>query len=186
MCSAALNGLCHFCTSDFLIDHLPPEVCRSTLSHATQFDMPSLQAPTIQNATAADAFARDFETPNTVQLPASYCVDLVTIVPTQSLPSLSQFLSSLLPSEVEAVPRGTISSVLRQSWVQSPLERAVKGVENLLLGMCVVNSGRDSPHGMVASKVIMVKWHMNVLVKLYTTIVDTLIQIIVTLYAIFI
>ncbi|CAI8033459.1 Focadhesin, partial [Geodia barretti] len=75
--------------------------------------------------------------------------------PTQSLPSLSQFLSSLLPSEVEAVPRGTISSVLRQSWVQSPLERAVKGVENLLLGMCVVNSGRDSPHGMVASTALM-------------------------------
>ena len=156
----------------------------ATLSHATHFDMPSLQAPTIQDATTADAFAVDSETP--VQLPASYCVDLVTIIPTQSLPSLSQFLSSLLPSEVEAVPRGTVSSVLRQSRDQSPLERAVKGVENLLLGMCVVNSGRDSPHGMVASKVIMLKWHMNVLVKLYTTIVDTLMQIIVTLYAIFI
>jgi hypothetical protein len=137
VCSAALNGLSHFCTSDFLIEHLPPE------------------APTVQNATTADVFAVDSETPNSVQLPASYCVDLVTIIPTQSLPSLSQFLSSLLPSEVEAVPRGTISSVLRQSRVQSPLERAVKGVENLLLGMCVVNSGRDTPHGMVASTALM-------------------------------
>ena len=160
MCSAALNGLSHFCMSDFLIEHLPPEVCRATLSHATHFHIPSLQAPTIHNATTADVFAVDSETSNTVQLPASYCVDLVTIVPTQSLHSLSQFLSSLLPSEVEAVPRGTVSSVLRQSRVQSPLERAAKGVENLLLGMCVVNSGRDSPHGMVASKAIMVKWHM--------------------------
>ena len=40
----------------------------------------------------------------------------------------------------------------RQSQIQSPLERAVRGAENLLMGMCLVNSGRDSTHGMVASK----------------------------------
>lgn len=97
----------------------------------------------------ANLFAVDSEM---TQLPASYCVDLVTTIPTESLPRLSQFLSSLLPPEVEAVPRGTISSVSRQAQVQSPLERAVRGVENLLQGMCLANTARESPYGMVASK----------------------------------
>lgn len=77
-------------------------------------------------------------------------MQLVTTLPHESLPSLSEFLVAHLPSELESIPRGVISSALQQSKSLTSLEKAVRGMENMLKGMCLANSDDDSIYGMIS------------------------------------
>ena len=109
------------------------------------------QAPQVPGVTPDTMFEVDPEPP---PLPPSCCANLVTTIPSQSLWSLSQLLSSLLVAEVEGIPRGTITSAVRQSTVVGSLERAVGGLGNMVQGMCLANAVRDLLYGMVASKTV--------------------------------
>jgi hypothetical protein len=136
ICSAALGGLSHFSTSDFHVEHLPPE------------------APPAETC-ASDLFTVSSEEAGGTLLPAGYCIHLVTAITPESLPALSRFLSSLLPQELEAIPRGLVSSAVKQAQTPSSLERGVRGVENTLYRMCLANAEKDTRHGMVASTSLM-------------------------------
>ena len=85
-----------------------------------------------------------------IPLPTSYFVRLVTIIAQGSLNSLSDFLTGILQSELETIPRGVVSSAQQQSQMYSSLEKAVRGVENMLQGMCLANRDKDSAYGLVS------------------------------------
>ena len=85
-----------------------------------------------------------------IPLPTGYFVRLVTIIAQGSLTSLSDFLTRILQSELETIPRGVVSSAQQQSQNYSSLEKAVRGVENMLQGMCLANCDKDSTYGLVS------------------------------------
>lgn len=79
-------------------------------------------------------------------------MQLVSFLPQESLPSLSEFLVAHLPSEIESVPRGVISSALQQSQSVTSLEKAVRGMENMLKGMCLANHDNDTTYGLISGE----------------------------------
>ena len=83
-------------------------------------------------------------------LSGCHCVQLITVLPVPSLPALSHFLGSFLPTELEAIPRGVVSSAMQQCQGQSSLEKAVRETENVLRGVCLANQENDSEYGLVA------------------------------------
>ena len=85
-------------------------------------------------------------------LSGCHCVRLLPLLPQPSLPSLTHLLAALLPSELAEVPRGTVSSAMRQCQAPTPLEKAVRGVEPLLRGLCLACQERDTVHGLVAGE----------------------------------
>ena len=85
-------------------------------------------------------------------LSGCHCVRLLPLLPQSSLPSLTHLLAALLPSELAEVPRGTVSSAMRQCQAPTPLEKAVRGVEPLLRGLCLACQERDTAHGLVAGE----------------------------------
>lgn len=94
--------------------------------------------------------------PSETSLSVGYCVQLVKILPEESLPSLSEFLTTHLPYELESIPRGIISSALKQCECTTSLEKAVKGLQNMLKGMCLAKNDGDSTYGLISGKVIRV------------------------------
>jgi hypothetical protein len=140
VCSAALNALSLFKADDFLVEHLPPE------------------APLPQNipTLVVDPLAENpEETKTQLPIPTGYFICLVTIIPQGSLTSLSSFLSGLLQSELDTIPRGVVSAAQQQSQGHSSLEKAVRGVENMLQGMCLANRDKDSAYGLVSGTTLM-------------------------------
>lgn len=123
----------------------------------------SIPSPVIDRF--ADIPAEPIEAP----LSAGYCVHLVTVLPQQSLGSLSSFLQALLPCELEAIPRGIISFALQQSQSANSLEKAARGVENVLNGMCLANHDKDSLYGLVSGNVICMYMYMHGELYMYFT-----------------
>ena len=116
-----------------------------------------MQAPFPQNipTLVVDPLAENPEEPITqLPIPTGYFICLVTIIPQGSLTSLSRFLSGLLDLELETIPRGVVSAAQQQSQGHSSLEKAVRGVENMLQGMCLANRDKDSAYGLVSGNII--------------------------------
>ena len=84
-------------------------------------------------------------------LTGSHCVRLITCLPKLSLQSLSQFLGLLLCNELKDLPRGIISTSMKQCRMPSFLEKSLERSVNLLQGLCLANQDNDK-YGMVASK----------------------------------
>lgn len=85
-------------------------------------------------------------------LSGCHCVCLLPFLSQSSLPSLTHLLAALLPPELAGVPRGTVSTAMRQCQAPTPLEKAVRGVEPLLRGLCLACQERDTAHGLVAGE----------------------------------
>ena len=112
------------------------------------------QAPQPQcSLPAADTFAVDTEEQIEVPLPTGYFICLLSIIPPESFSSLSRFLAALLSSELEAIPRGTVSSALKRSQTCTSLEKGVHGLEDTLKGMCLAYQEKDNAYGLVAGNI---------------------------------
>ena len=85
-------------------------------------------------------------------LSAGYYVQLLSIVPLESLAALSRFLVTFLQFEMGGIPRGIVSSATKRSQVHSSLEKGVMGIENMLKGMCLAYQEKDSVYGLVAGR----------------------------------
>ena len=105
-----------------------------------------MQAPVVPSA----PILADAGEPTEMPLPPAYCALLVTAVPEQSLEALCRFLCAMLSPEIEAIPRGIISSALKLSQTPSVLEKSIRGLENTLEGVCLANQDKDSAYGLVA------------------------------------
>ena len=98
---------------------------------------------------------------------AGYYVELLSIVPLESLAALSRFLVTLLQLELEDIPRGLVSSATKRSQVHSSLEKGVMGIENMLKGMCLAYQEKDSVYGLVAGRCIYIHCTMLCMGKPY-------------------
>lgn len=141
--------------TDFLVDHLPSEVYSVTKlkNESTQEPLyTSIQAPVDLSSLSivSDPFAVSTDELDETPLPSGYSAHLVTTTSEESHEELVRFLSGLLSFEIQAIPRGTISSAMIQCQAPSSLERSVRGMENMLKGVCLANQSKDSPYGQVA------------------------------------